>query len=138
MNWVTGVPFVYPALEAVHIVGIALLIGSLVVFELRVWGFGRALELRALARLALPVTVGGFALVLSSGAIMFFGQVDEMLGNKAFLVKMGLLAVAGLNAIGFHLRGGLAADDVFARAQTALSLGLWIAVVVCGRWIAYK
>ena len=138
MSWVTGVPWVYPALEVVHIVGIALLLGSLVVFELRVWGLGRTLELHALARLALPVAVGGFAAALSSGAIMFLSQIDEMLGNTAFVVKMGLVAAAGLNAIGFHLRGGLAADDRLARAQTALSLGLWVAVVFCGRWIAYK
>ena len=138
MNWVTSVPFVYPALESVHIVGIGLLLGSLVVFELRVWGLGRTLELRALARLALPLSLTGFGLVLASGAVMFFSQVDEMLGNKAFILKMVLVAVAGLNAIGFHLRGGLAADDAVARAQTALSLGLWIAIVVCGRWIAYK
>ena len=138
MNWVTSVPFVYPALESVHIVGIGLLLGSLVVFELRVWGLGRTLELRALARLALPLSLTGFGLVLASGAVMFFSQVDEMLANKAFILKMVLVAVAGLNAIGFHLRGGLAADDTVARAQTALSLGLWIAIVVCGRWIAYK
>ena len=138
MSWVTGVPWVYPALEVVHIVGIALLLGSLVVFELRVWGLGRALELHALARLALPIAVGGFATALSSGAIMFLSQIDEMLGNTAFVVKMGLVGAAGLNAIGFHLRGGLATDDSFARVQTALSLGLWIVVVFCGRWIAYK
>ena len=138
MSWVTGVPWVYPALEVVHIVAIALLLGSLVVFELRVWGVGRAIELRALARLALPIAVGGFVLALASGATMFFSQVDEMLGNTAFLAKMGLVVVAGLNAVGFHLRGGLAADDGVARAQTALSLGLWVAVVFCGRWIAYK
>ena len=138
MNWVTGVPWVYPSLEVVHIVGIGLLIGSLVVFELRVWGLGRAVELHALARLALPISVSGFALVLCSGLVMFLSQIDEMLGNTAFVVKMGLVAAAGLNAIGFHLRGGLAADDRFARVQTALSLGLWVAVVFCGRWIAYK
>ena len=138
MNWVTSVPFVYPALESVHIVGIGLLLGSLVVFELRVWGLGRSLELRALARLALPLSLTGFGLVLASGAVMFFSQVDDMLGNKAFILKMVLVAAAGLNAIGFHLRGGLAVDDTVARAQTALSLGLWIAIVVCGRWIAYK
>jgi hypothetical protein len=138
MNWVTGVPWVYPALEGAHIVGIGLLLGSLVVFEFRVWGLGRAVELHALARLALPISVGGFVLALGSGAIMFLSQVDEMLANTAFVLKMGLVAAAGLNAIGFHLRGGLAADDRFARAQTALSLGLWIAVVFCGRWIAYK
>ena len=138
MNWVASVSWVYPALEVVHIVGIALLIGSLVVFELRVWGLGGALEPRALARLALPIALGGFALALCSGATMFFSQVDEMLGNTAFLAKMGLVLAAGLNAIAFHLRGGLAAGDALARAQTALSLGLWIAVVFCGRWIAYK
>jgi hypothetical protein len=54
MNWVTSVPFVYPVLESAHIVGVALLIGSLVVFELRVWRFSRPLDLGALARLALP------------------------------------------------------------------------------------
>ena len=138
MNWVTGVPWVYPTLEVVHIVGIALLIGSLVVFELRVWGLGRAIELHALARLALPIAVGGFAIAMSSGLVMFISQIDEMIGNRAFVVKMVLVGAAGLNAIGFHLRGGLATDDSFARVQTALSLGLWIAVVFCGRWIAYK
>jgi len=138
MDWVTGVSWVYPALEVAHIVGIALLIGSLAVFELRVWGLGGAVELRALARLALPIALGGFALALCSGAVMFLSQIDEMLGNKAFLAKMGLLVLAGANAVAFHLRGGLAVDDALARAQTALSLGLWIAVVFCGRWIAYK
>jgi len=138
MDWLTGVSWVYPALEVAHIVGIALLIGSLAVFELRVWGLGGAVELRALARLALPIALGGFALALCSGAVMFLSQIDEMLGNKAFLAKMGLLVLAGANAVAFHLRGGLAVDDALARAQTALSLGLWIAVVFCGRWIAYK
>ena len=83
MNWVTGVPWVYPSLEVVHIVGIGLLIGSLVVFELRVWGLGRAVELHALARLALPISVSGFALALCSGLVMFLSQIDEMLGNMA-------------------------------------------------------
>ena len=52
---------------------------------------------------------------------------------------MGLVLLAGLNAVGFHARGGAGGgDDRFARAQTALSLGLWFAVIFCGRWIAYK
>jgi hypothetical protein len=138
MNWIASTPFVYPALEATHIVGVALLVGSLAVFELRVWGRGRAVELGALARLALPITLAGFGLAAASGSIMFASQVEEMLANKVFVWKMVLVTLAGLNAIGFHLRGGLAAQDRIARAQTALSLGLWIAVIVCGRWIAYK
>jgi hypothetical protein len=138
MNWVTSVPFVYPVLESVHIVGVALLIGSLVVFELRLWRFGRALDLGALARLALPITLAGFALAATSGLVMFLSQFEEMIANRAFVLKMGLILVAGLNALAFHLRGGWGRDDRRGRLQTVLSLGLWVAVVVCGRWIAYK
>jgi len=138
MNWVTSVPFVYPVLESAHIVGVALLIGSLVVFELRLWRFGPALDLGALARLALPITLAGFALAATSGLVMFLSQFEEMVGNKAFVLKMGLILVAGLNALAFHARGGWGRDDRRSRFQTAFSLGLWVAVVVCGRWIAYK
>ena len=138
MNWVTSVPFVYPVLESVHIVGVALLIGSLVVFELRLWRVGPALDLGALARLALPITLAGFALAATSGLVMFLSQFEEMIANKAFVLKMGLILLAGLNALAFHLRGGWGRDDRRGRLQTVLSLGLWVAVVVCGRWIAYK
>jgi hypothetical protein len=130
-------PWAYPALEVVHIVGIALLVGNLVLFELRVWGAGAALPVRPLARLALSLSLTGFALVASSGLVMFGSQPDELLNNDAFLLKMGLVLAAGLNAAVFHARGGVARLDPVARAQTALSLGLWLAVIICGRWIAY-
>jgi hypothetical protein len=68
---------------------------------------------------------------------MFAAAPGELLANRAFVLKMGLVAVAGVNAAVFHLRGGLDRPDAVARAQTALSLGVWIAVITCGRWIAY-
>ncbi len=138
MPWIQSSRFAYPLLEATHIVGIALLLGSLFVFELRVWGRGRAIDATALARLALPVTLVGFGLAAASGLTMFASQPAELLGNRAFVLKMGLLAVAGANAVWFHRRGALEAGDRLARAQTALSLGLWVAVIICGRWIAYR
>lgn len=128
----------YPVLEVVHIVGIGLLLGSLVVFELHVWGRGRVLDARALQRLALPVTLAGFALAAASGLVMFAAQAGELLGNRAFVWKMGLLLAAGVNAAAFHARGGVARADRLARIQTALSLGLWVLVIACGRFIAYK
>jgi hypothetical protein len=127
----------YPALEVVHIVGVALLFGNLVLFELRVWGLAAALPLRALARPALTLTLVGFGLLAASGLTMFAAAPGELLANRAFVLKMGLVAVAGVNAAVFHLRGGLDRPDAVARAQTALSLGVWIAVITCGRWIAY-
>lgn len=135
--WIARHPFAYPALEVVHIAGIALLVGSLVLLELRVWGAGPALPLSALARLALPVTLGGFTLAAGSGLLMFASQAEELLANRAFVVKMGLVLLAGSNAAIFHARGGVASAGLTARLQTVLSLGLWLGVMICGRWIAY-
>ena len=130
-------PWAWPALEAVHIAGIALLVGSLVLLELRVWGAAPELPVVALARLALAVTAVGFALVLLTGLAMFSARPLELLANGAFVLKMGIAMLAGLNAAWFHARGGLSRLDTLARAQTALSLGLWLGVIILGRWIAY-
>ena len=135
--WIAGHPFAYPLLEVVHIVGIAALVGNLLLFELRVWGWGARLPLVPLAQLSLGVALAGFGLVAASGLLMFASQPAELIGNRAFGVKMGLVATAGTNAALFHARGGVGRLDRVARAQTVLSLGLWIAVIICGRWIAY-
>lgn len=135
--WIASHPWLYPLLEALHVVGIALLLGSLVLLELRVWGLGASLPVEPLARLALPLTLAGFALAAMTGLTMFISQPGELLANRVFVLKMGLLMLAGLNAASFHARGGLQSLDGFARAQTLVSLGLWLAVIICGRWIAY-
>ncbi len=136
-DWIISHPLVYPLLEVVHIVGIALLVGNLVLFELRVWGFGTELPVQALARLALRLSLVGFGLIGASGLMMFAGQPTDLLANRVFVVKMGLVMLAGLNAAYFHARDSLALLDRTARVQTVVSMGLWLAVIICGRWIAY-
>ena len=135
--WIASHPTLYPALEVLHITGIALLLGSLVVLELRVWGFASELPVKPLARLALSVTLCGFGLVVASGLLMFAANPAELLSNRAFLIKMGLVQLAGLNAAWFHGRNSLERADALARVQTVLSLGIWFAAIICGRWIAY-
>ena len=130
-------PWAYPALEALHIVGIALLLGNLVALELRVFGRLPTLPVAALARLSLGLAAGGFALAAATGLLMFAIQPAELLANRSFLWKMGLLAAAGCNAAWFHGRGSLSKLDATARVQMLVSTALWLAVVFCGRWIAY-
>ncbi len=137
MQALTTHPWAYPALEVLHIVGIALLLGSLVLLELRVWGRAADLPVRALARLALPVTGLGFGLIVVSGLLMFSTQAQELLANRAFIIKLALVQMAGLNAVAFHSRDGLERCDGVARAQTVLSTGLWLGAIASGRWIAY-
>jgi hypothetical protein len=130
-------PWAYPALEALHIVGIALLLGNLVLFELRVWGLAPELPLRPLARLSLALSLGGFGVLALTGMLMFATQPNELLANRAFTLKMGLiLLAAGCNAAWFN-RGSLQRLDSLAKVQALLSLGLWLSVLTCGRFIAY-
>jgi len=128
----------YPALEMVHISGIALLLGNLVLLELRVFGMGAALPVRDLARLSLGLALSGFVIAAVSGLLMFASQPAELLANRAFTLKMLLLFTAAGNAAWFHGRGSLDKLDVWARVQMALSTLIWLAVLACGRWIAYR
>lgn len=131
-------PWAYPALEVVHITGIALLLGNLVLLELRVFGRGAALPVAELARLSLGLALAGFGLAALSGLTMFASQPRELLANGAFTLKMLLLFAAGCNAAWFHGRGSLRRLDALARWQMAGSTVIWLGVITCGRWIAYR
>lgn len=127
----------YPALEVVHICGVALLLGNLVLLEFRVFGRGAALDVKALSGLSLAIAGVGFSLAAASGLLMFASQAAELLTNRAFTLKMILLILAGCNAAWFHGRASLDKLDRTARMQMVVSSLIWVAVVACGRWIAY-
>lgn len=131
-------PWAYPALEMVHIAGIALLLGNLVLLELRVFGWGAALPVRDLARLSLSLAGIGFSLAAASGLLMFATQAADLLANRLFTVKMLLLFAAGCNAAWFHGRGSLDRLDRPARFLMLMSTLIWLAVIACGRGIAYQ
>ena len=133
----TASVWAYPALEVVHIFGIALLVGNLVLLEIRVFGRGTTLDVRALATLSLAIAGIGFSLAATSGLLMFATQAAELLTNRVFTLKMILLMLAGCNAAWFHGRGSLDKLDALARWQMILSTLIWLAVITCGRWIAY-
>ena len=127
----------YLALEVVHIFGIALLLGNLVLLEMRVFGRGALLDVKALASVSLGIAGVGFLLAALSGLLMFASQATELLTNRAFTLKMILLMLAACNAAWFHGRASLDKLDGIARWQMVMSTLIWLAVVTCGRWIAY-
>jgi uncharacterized membrane protein len=130
-------PWAYPALEIVHIVGIALLLGNLVLLELRVFGQGSAIPVQDLSRLGLTLVAIGFSLAALSGTLMFATQPNELLANRAFTIKLVLLFMAGINAVVFHSRKSLEKLDTTARVLMLGSTVIWLGVITCGRWIAY-
>ena len=127
----------YPFLETVHIASFGVLIGSLLVFELRVLGLSRSLHAVTLARLALGTSVIAFASAATSGLLLFVSDATELAAHPAFRVKLVLILIAGLNAIVFHVRGGVRRQDSAARLQAVASLLLWLSVLTAGRLIAY-
>ncbi len=124
-------------LEVAHLLGVALLLGNLVLLELRVFGWGNALPVEPLARLSLGLATMGFGLAAVSGLLMFGTQPGELLANRVFTAKMALIMLAGCNAGWFHARRSLQLQDGAARVLMALSTVLWLLVLTCGRWIGY-
>ena len=130
-------PWAYPALEVVHLLGIALVVGNLALIEVRVFGLGASLDAQALSRLSLGLVALGFTLVGLSGLLMFATQALDLLANRAFVIKMGLMTLALCNAAAFHARQSLQRLDGWAKAQMVVSSLLWLSVLAAGRWIAY-
>jgi hypothetical protein len=140
-----GSTWMYPIVEIVHIVGIVLLVGSVAMFDLRVLGFARSLPLHALGRHLLPWSVASLALIVPAGLMMFAAHPHDYAGSKVFQLKLSLIGVAGLNALLFHKGvyrsveswNTAVAAPLLARAQALASLAIWIAVISCGRLLAY-
>lgn len=137
--------WLYPSVEIVHITGFVLLVGSIAMFDLRVLGLSKQVPVRALARHLLPWSLAALVLIVPTGLLMFSAHAQDFLGNRAFQLKMALLLAAGMNAAFFHTGPyqtvaawdtGVAAP-VLARLSVGLSLVLWLAVISCGRLLAY-
>ena len=135
----------YPSVETVHIVALAIVYGSIVVVDLRLLGLSRTISAAKLARHALPFTVGAFLVAMLTGLLMFTAHAEDFLSNRVFMLKMGIILAAGVNAGLLHA-GALArvADwDTGAmpparvRVAAALSIALWTCVIACGRLLAY-
>lgn len=141
--------WLYPSVEIVHITGIALLFGSIAVLDLRLLGFSRRLSAKRLAGHVLPWTLGSFVLIVPSGFLMFAAHASDFISSPVFVIKMGLIMAAALNAALFHVITFRTADvwdseemrdlppPPSARLAGALSLLLWVSVIACGRLLAY-
>ena len=135
----------YPATEALHIVGIGLLFGSVAIVDLRLIGLGRRVPVSALAGFAVPWSLAGFVLAAATGLLMFTAHAAEFLTLPVFILKMGLILAGGINAAILHagVLGDTRAWDIgaatpwAAKVAGALSIALWVGVVACGRLLAY-
>lgn len=131
--------FAYPLVNTAHVLGLALLYGSVVAMDLAVLGAWRGLAARPFVRTLRPLAVAGVAVALPTGAALFAVRASEYAAMPVMVAKLVLLAIALVNAAGFVALAerGEKPFGPRARLAAALSLALWTGVVVAGRFIGY-
>jgi hypothetical protein len=133
--------WMFPILEAIHLVGLSMLGGALLVVDLRLLGWGlKDGTIAQLNRQARPWLLGAVALMLGTGVLLFLSEAIKCYYNTAFWVKITTLPVA--------LAFTLAVKDRFARNATYTSADsrlvasadilLWFIVAAGGRWIGFS
>jgi hypothetical protein len=122
--------WLYPAVNTAHILGLALMFGSLVVLHLRTLGLSRGPELASLDRLVTPIAATGLALAIASGAAMFSTDAVKYAASTLFVTKMALVAAGILNVAWLKRQRA-------AKPAALVSLIVWVAVIVCGRLLGY-
>jgi hypothetical protein len=135
--WLKSNALVYPALETIHIVGIALVLGLMIIVDSRLLGLQRKLDLTVVKSVLLPWVLVGFSICAITGLLMFASRASDLIANRAFVIKLILLMLAGTNAGILHSRGKLDEFNIMTKIQALVSLLIWLAVVTAGRWIAY-
>jgi hypothetical protein len=138
--------WLFPAFESAHVVAIALVVGSIMIVDLRLLGIAsNRAPVSALVAEILPWTWGLFAIAVLSGLGLFISDATGYFANPAFRWKMVLLTLAGLNMVVFHLTAYRSVRQWdqgtptrwSARVAGALSLILWVGVVAFGRWVGF-
>ncbi len=127
----------YPLVSWLHLLGMGLLFGTIAVVDLRLAGGLMRLDDAALQRTLVPLSLMGFALAALSGVLLFAPAAREYLSNPWFGAKLALMATAALNALALHLASRRRRNRSHGRLAGLLSLGLWAAVMLAGRMLAF-
>ncbi len=134
----------YPLFETLHIIGFSTLFGAMIGMDLRLLGLHPWMSAERLGQVLLPVAIGGFLLAAPTGVLLFTAEAASTATNPAFLVKLALIGLAGLNAVALHAgawrriaRWDHGRPPPAVRVAALLSIFLWVGAIAGGRLIAY-
>ena len=137
----------YPLIETTHVLTLTLFVGTLAMVDLRLLGVAfKSVPVSEMMGRMLPYTVVGFAIMVTTGALLLYAIPVRTYHSVWFRAKVILLAAAGVNAWLLHarVRRDRTAWDTKprpptgARVAAAVSLVLWAGVIITGRMIAYN
>src|SRR5262245_48912288 len=139
--------WVFPIIEGTHLLGIALSVGLLCWFDLRLLGLVlRDQPVSKVWQQVMPVAFVGFALMFVSGLLLFLAEAITAYHSVHFWIKVTLLVLAGVNALSFETTAHRNMADwdmapvppLRVRMTGAVSLILWMAIIITGRTMAYN
>lgn len=130
----------YAAVNAAHIFGIALLVGSIIPLNLRIFGIWRSVPRWMLARVLVPVAATGLTIAVTAGFLLFSTRALEYAGNEFLQIKLVLVAVGAASAIALHRAHGVLLEDAGRGrliGHAVVSTTCWLGALACGRLIAF-
>jgi len=136
----------YPLVNAGHIAGIALLVGSIIPLDLRVLGAWRSVPLAPLWRVLTRTAGAGLALAIVFGSLLFITRATEYVDSAFFVSKMAVVGAATANALALHVlaragsshaRSPRALAPRRMRIAASVSLIAWFAALTLGRLVGY-
>ena len=135
----------FPLLESLHVLAAVSVVGSLLMVDLRLlYAAARDYSVSALSRDFLRWTWAAFVMATCTGALLFITRASHHVHNVAFLAKLALLGLAGVNMLVFQLGAwrrvaawNMGPPPRSARIAGAMSLALWSGVVLAGRWMGH-
>ena len=134
--------WLFPAIEGVHIVALALLFGSVIVLNLRLLGIGmRQRPASELLEELRPWVFSSLVVILTTGVLLFAAEATKSFRSTPFRIKMILL----VTAIAFHYlvsqrivsRDGVYAHPVLTKSAAVFAIALWVSVGFAGRAIGF-
>ena len=139
-TFVANTPWAWAAFEALHMVGLSLLIGIVLLFDLKLLGFAPSLQYATLDRL-LPWAVLAFGFNVITGMSFFAASPWQYVGNVAFNWKMIFVMVAGVNAMLLTFDLGRRQEGepapAYSKALAASALALWVGVMFWGSMLPF-
>jgi hypothetical protein len=131
--------WLFPAIEATHLLALALLGGSLLIVALAVLGVGLDRSPAELLRSARPYLGTAIIALLVTGVLLGVSEPLKLYDRRAFLVKMIALAIALLITYrGFTPRVARGQEGRVTRSVAGLTLAMWLVVAIAGRWIGFS
>jgi hypothetical protein len=150
-RWLNGITqndlYALPLIQWVHIIGVSIICGSVILMSLRMMGLLRfSPPLADMARRLLPWTWGAIAVNVITGIIMVIDRPARALDAASFPYKILFLIVATILSVYFAVTlrrdpeywEKSARHRAMARAMGALSVLLWVGIIIAGRWIFYS